>query len=91
MSRIGKLPVTIPTGMDVKIAEDAITLSNTKGKLTFPINRGVSVSRDENQLRVAIANESNKEQKALWGLTRAIIANMVEGLTNGYKKTLIIE
>ncbi len=91
MSRIGKLPVTIPTGITVKLSADTITLSNTKGTLSFPIYAGVSISQVDNTLVVAIADEGDKQQKAFWGLTRAVVANMVTGLTDGFKKTLQIE
>ena len=77
MSRIGKQPITIPAGVTVEISPELVTIKGTKGTLHFNILEGVSVSQDAGVLTVSIADIANKQQKAFWGLTRAMIQNMV--------------
>ena len=89
MSRIGKSPVKIPKGVDVKLDGNKITVKGSKGTLSINIHAGISAKIDsENDvILVARANDDNK-MKALHGLTRSLISNMVEGVTNGFKKEL---
>ena len=86
MSRIGKQPITIPAGVTVEITTDLVTIKGPKGTLHFNILEGVSVSQDAGIIQVSIANIENKQQKAFWGLTRA----MVVGVSAGYTKALEI-
>lgn len=90
MSRIGKQPITIPSGVTVDIGTDLITIKGSKGTLKFNILEGVKVSQDAGTLHIAIEDETNKQQKAFWGLTRAMIQNMVTGVSDGYSKALEI-
>lgn len=90
MSRIGKQPITIPAGVTVEIKTDLVTIKGPKGTLHFNILEGVSVSQDAGIIQVSIANIENKQQKAFWGLTRAMIQNMVVGVSAGYTKALEI-
>lgn len=90
MSRIGKQPITIPSGVTVDIATDLITIKGPKGILKFNILEGVKVSQDAGVLHIAIEDETIKQQKAFWGLTRAMIQNMVTGVSEGYMKALEI-
>ena len=90
MSRIGKQPITIPAGVTVEISPELVTIKGTKGTLHFNILEGVSVSQDAGILTVSIADATNKQQKAFWGLTRAMIQNMVIGVSAGYTKALEI-
>lgn len=90
MSRIGKQPITIPTGVTVDIGSDLITIKGPKGTLTFNILEGVKVSQDAGILQVSITDATQKQQKAFWGLTRAMIQNMVVGVSAGYTKALEI-
>ncbi len=89
MSRIGKLPVEIPKGVDVKYAGGTLTVKGSKGELTLDPHPEMTVTVDEGQVRVERPSD-NKNHRALHGLTRSLIANMVEGVTEGFSKTLEI-
>ena len=88
MSRIGKQPVKIPTGVSVEITDSHVNFKWSKGALTFNILEGVSVVQEWDALIVSIANPENKQQKAYWGLTRAMLQNMAVGVSDGYTKAL---
>lgn len=90
MSRIGKQPITIPAGVTVDI-KDIVTIKGSKGTLTFNILPGISVSQEEGKIVVSIANQEDKQQRAFWGLTRAMLQNMVTGVSDGYTKSLEIQ
>ncbi len=90
MSRIGKQPITIPAGVTVEISSDLITIKGPKGTLNFNILEGVTVTQDAGILQVSIQDANIKQQKAFWGLTRAMIQNMVVGVSAGYTKALEI-
>jgi large subunit ribosomal protein L6 len=89
MSRIGKQPVGIPSGVEIKVADSSITVKGPKGELvgTFPEETRISVK--DNSIIVERASDS-KSVRALHGLTRKLIANMVYGVTSGYGKVLEI-
>jgi large subunit ribosomal protein L6 len=89
MSRIGRLPVTVPKGVDVKIDGQTLKLKGPKGELAFTFHENVSVTREDGTLVVA-RKDDEKANRALHGLTRALIANMVTGVTNGYQRDLEI-
>ena len=89
MSRIGRLPVTVPTGVDVKIDGRTVRLKGPKGELAWTHHENVSVTRDDGTLVVARKNDE-KATRALHGLTRALIANMVTGVTTGFQRDLEI-
>ncbi len=89
MSRLGKLPVAIPEKVTVNVGGDAITVKGPKGELKTLVNSDVVVSVSENKVWVKPANESLRS-KAMWGTVRANVKNLVEGVTNGYKKQLDI-
>jgi len=89
MSRIGRLPVTVPKGVDVKIEGHTLKLKGPKGELALNFHENVSVTRDDGTLVVA-RKDDEKANRALHGLTRALIANMVTGVTNGYQRDLEI-
>lgn len=90
MSRIGKKPVSVPAGVEVKIDGATLTVKGPKGTLTETFNKDMSIKLEGNEIIVERPSE-NKLHKSLHGLTRTLIANMVEGVTNGYTKTLEIE
>ena len=90
MSRIGKLPITLPASVTVEIEATRILITGPKGKLEFALLPGISIVREENELRVKIENPENAQQKAYWGLTRALVQNMVTGVSEGYTKSLDI-
>jgi len=87
MSRIGKKPITIPAGVDVKINGSEVTVKGPKGELKNSFNEAISIALENNEVVVTRPSD-NKEHRSLHGLTRTLIANMVEGVTNGYKKEL---
>ena len=87
MSRIGKKPITIPAGVDVKINGSEVTVKGPKGELKDTFNADMSIAMENNEIVVTRPSD-NKEHRALHGLTRTLIANMVEGVSNGYKKEL---
>lgn len=90
MSRIGKLPVEIPAGVDVSLTEgNVITVKGPKGTLTRKLVDDLTINIENNQVVVTRPNDL-KRYKSLHGLTRTLIANMVEGVTNGYSKVLEI-
>ena len=90
MSRIGRMPVTLPAGVDVKVdALNSVTVKGPKGTLAQQFNPDMKITVENGVLTVERPSEE-KEHKALHGLTRAIIANMVEGVTNGFSKKLEI-
>ena len=87
MSRIGKTPIKIKAGVEVSIADSSIEIKGPKGTLTQSIPEGISVERDDETLQVIRENEL-RETKALHGLVRSLINNMVTGVTDGYQKQL---
>ena len=88
MSRIGRMPISIPAGVDVKIeAGNLVTVKGPKGTLTQQFNPNMAIAMEEGALHVTRPNDA-KENRALHGLTRTLIHNMVVGVTEGYKKEL---
>lgn len=88
MSRIGKQPVKIPAGVSVEITTSHVNFTGSKGTLSFNILEGVVVKQEDDVLIVSILNPENKQQKAFWGLTRAMLQNMAVGVSEGYTKAL---
>ena len=89
MSRIGKHPVAVPAGVDVQIAGQDVTVKGPKGELTHVVAAPISVERGEEGLQVSRPDDE-RQNRALHGLTRSLIANMVTGVTEGYEKKLEI-
>ncbi len=89
MSRIGKVPVTIPGGVDVTIAGVDVTVKGPKGSLTHSVPEPITIKQTDDGIEVARPDDERRS-KSLHGLTRTLIANMVEGVTNGYEKKLEI-
>lgn len=90
MSRIGKKPISVPAGVDVKIDGATVTVKGPKGTLVETFNKDMIIKLEGNEVIVERPTE-NKLHKSLHGLTRTLISNMIEGVTNGYSKTLEIE
>ncbi len=90
MSRIGKKPITVPAGVDVTIADNLVTVKGPKGELKQQFSNELTIAKEEGTVTVARPSD-DKKHRALHGLTRSLIANMVEGVTNGYSKTLEID
>jgi large subunit ribosomal protein L6 len=89
VSRIGKLPISVPNGVKVALEEQAVRVEGPKGKLRADIPAGIQVQLDGNVIRVTRATEERKF-KALHGLARKLVANMVEGVSKGFTRVLDI-
>ena len=88
MSRIGKLPIPVPAGVEVKIDGSTVSVKGPKGELTETFNKNMTISmNDDNQVIVERPNDE-RQNRALHGLTRSLINNMVIGVSEGYSKTL---
>ncbi|MDF2854161.1 MAG: rplF [Neobacillus sp.] len=87
MSRIGKLPIEIPAGVTVTVVNGNVTVKGPKGELSRSFNPDIVISVEENTLTVTRPSDS-KEHRALHGTTRAVIANMVEGVSAGFERKL---
>lgn len=89
MSRIGRMPINVPAGVDVKINGNTVTVKGPKGTLSQTISEPIVVSMDDGVITVTRPNDE-KENRSLHGLSRTLVANMVEGVTNGFSKELEI-
>ena len=87
MSRIGRKPITIPAGVQVTLKDGVVTAKGPKGELTQKVHSNITVTIEGNEILVSRPNDE-KENRALHGLTRTLIANMVEGVANGFSKEL---
>jgi large subunit ribosomal protein L6 len=90
MSRIGKQPIAIPGGVKISIANRLIKVEGPKGKLEFTHHENIAVASDGKQITVTRPND-DRQNRALHGLTRALVNNMVVGVTKGYEKKLKVE
>jgi large subunit ribosomal protein L6 len=88
MSRIGKLPVPVPDGVDVVIDDLTVTVTGPKGELTRRMPDGVTLSRDDDGSIVVTRNGESRLERSRHGLVRTLVANMVTGVTEGYSKSL---
>ncbi len=88
MSKIGKAPVKLLEGIKAEIKEGQITITGPKGSVSKNFPNSVIIEEKDGNLTVSLRGGETKEKKALWGTTRAIIANMVSGVTVGWKKEL---
>jgi large subunit ribosomal protein L6 len=89
MSRIGKKPVVVPAGVTAKVEGQKVTIKGAKGEMSFVVHEDVSVSMNDNQIKVDPRFET-KRARALWGTARAQINNLVVGVTQGFEKKLEI-
>jgi len=89
MSRIGKLPISLPSNVKATVNGNTVTVTGPKGELTRTFNPAMTVNFKDNQLIVSRPSDS-KEHRSLHGLTRALLANMVEGVSKGFEKSLEI-
>jgi large subunit ribosomal protein L6 len=90
MSRIGRQPITVPAGVTIAIEPERVTVNGPKGELSERVNRDISVEQVENEVRVTRPTNRG-EHRALHGLTRTLVANMVQGVTDGFEKRLEIQ
>ena len=90
MSRIGRKPIPVPASVTVSIEPEVVRVAGPRGQLSERVHRDISVEQEDGQLVVRRPTDRG-EHRALHGLTRSLVANMVEGVTNGYQKTLEIQ
>ncbi|HQT68710.1 MAG TPA: 50S ribosomal protein L6 [Acetobacteraceae bacterium] len=89
MSRVGKYPVEIPQGVQLALADGILTAKGKLGELKLPLTDAVDATLDGNKLAIAPRNKEARS-RMMWGTTRALVANMVQGVSVGYTKTLEI-
>src|ERR1700740_2681198 len=87
MSRIGKKPIPVPSGVKIALAEGKVDVQGPKGTVSVPVPRGITFEQKDGVLNALRASD---EQRALHGLARALVANAVHGVTQGFKKDLDI-
>jgi large subunit ribosomal protein L6 len=90
MSRIGKQPIAVPDGVEITIESELVKVKGPKGELEERVSRAMDVSQENGEILVKRPTDRG-EHRALHGLTRSLIANMVEGVTNGFEKRLEIQ
>lgn len=88
MSRIGKQPIELPAGIEVKIEAGLVTVKGPKGSLSSPLFEGITVSQEGNTLQVACDDLGVKVKKSNFGMVRALLANNVNGVSKGFEKVL---
>ncbi len=90
MSRIGKMPVPVPSGVDVRLGDGQATIKGANGTLDVLVHSLANVVQDGDQLVVTVEDTEDLHSRAIWGLTRALLANAVEGVTKGFEKRLVV-
>jgi large subunit ribosomal protein L6 len=90
MSRIGKVPVPVPAGVSAEAADGSLTVKGPKGTLTLSMRDEISYTVEDGRILVRPANDT-KQARAFWGMQRTLVSNLVEGVTNGFTKTLDIK
>jgi large subunit ribosomal protein L6 len=90
MSRIGRLPIAVPSGVDVTIDGQTVSVKGPKGSLDHVVASPITVERDEDGMLRVLRPNDERQNRALHGLSRTLIANMITGVTEGYTKTLEI-
>ena len=86
MSRIGKNPIIIPTGVEVKIDNNKVLVKGPKGELVVPVKSFINVEIKDGFVFLKVPDENSASQKAYWGLYRALVANAVKGVSSGFEK-----
>src|SRR5690349_3849568 len=90
MSRIGRLPIQVPAGVDVTIDGQAVSVKGPKGSLTHVVAEPIEIGKGEDGTVLVTRPNDERRSKALHGLTRTLVANMITGVTQGYRKSLEI-
>ncbi len=89
MSRIGRMPISVPAGVEISVQDNLVTVKGPKGTLSQQVGKDITVKIENNEIVLTRANDQ-KEVRAQHGLYRALLHNMVEGVTKGFSKALII-
>ena len=87
MSRIGKSPITVPAGVQVTLDGQTVAVKGPKGQLAWTVADEIEIKQEDGALTLTPRDESQRA-RAMWGLSRSLVANMVEGVTKGYEQTL---
>jgi large subunit ribosomal protein L6 len=90
MSRIGKKPIAIPSGVTVEIKDQTLKVKGPKGELALNLHPKVIVNKTDSELTFDVAAKENRGERALWGLFRSLANNMIQGVTNGFTRVLEI-
>lgn len=88
MSRVGKKPVVLPAGVKAELKESVLSVTGPKGTLSLEVHPKVALGLTEAEITVSVNKTEDKRERALWGLFRALVQNLVEGVTKGYEKKL---
>lgn len=88
MSRIGKKPVVLPEGVTFSYTDKNLSVKGPKGELFVPAHKQVSLTQEGAEVTVSVKKPEDKKQRALWGLYRALLQNLVDGVTKGFSKQL---
>ena len=90
MSRIGKKPIEIPTGVEAKIDGNKVSVKGPKGSLELEVHKLIKIEQKDNIIQLTVNNPENSKENALWGLSRSLVNNMVVGVTEAFEKKLEI-
>lgn len=90
MSRVGKKPVTLASGVTAQVSGSQLTVTGPKGTLSLDLHPKVTVQVNDSEVLIDVAKKEDKKEKALWGLFRSLVQNMADGVTTGYTKELDI-
>jgi large subunit ribosomal protein L6 len=88
MSRVGKNPVAIPDGVEVEVGADSVSVKGKLGELSAPLSNLVQTETSDGQFTVRPVDETNPKARAMWGTTRALVQNMVTGVSTGFSREL---
>ncbi|MDP3901129.1 MAG: 50S ribosomal protein L6 [bacterium] len=91
MSRVGSKPIEIPAGVEVQIKENGVAVKGPKGELERKLHDEVRVRQEDGKLIFEVSENPTKTERSLWGLERSLVANLLEGVTNGFERRLQIE
>ena len=90
MSRVGKQPISVPGGVSVQVGNGQAQVKGPKGEMKVVVHHRATVSQEGDSLQVSVTDPEDRDDWAIWGLTRALLANAVEGVTSGFEKRLLI-
>ncbi|WP_367160402.1 50S ribosomal protein L6 [Kozakia baliensis] len=90
MSRVGKYPVAIPAGVEVAIVNGSLTAKGKRGSLSIPLSRHVEAKVEDGKVSIAPVGARSRDSWTMWGTTRAVVANVVKGVSEGFTKSLEI-
>jgi len=90
VSRIGQMPIPLPSGVSAQIGSGEVKVKGPKGQVEVPVHPLALLSESEGTLHVSVADTEHRESRAMWGLTRALVANAVHGVSQGWEKRLVV-